>query len=147
MNHRQSCNHVRNSFAMRYEIDGSRFTTLEEFFDEVSRAMIPRHQWGHNLDAFNDVLRGGFGTPPGGFTIVWKNHALSKERLAWEETVRQLELRLNACHPQNRDRVSADLQNARAHLGSTVFQWLINIIAIHGPGGREAQDGVKLVLD
>ena len=98
---------------MRYEIDGSRFTTLEEFFDEVSRAMIPRHQWAHNLDAFNDVLRGGFGTPPGGFTIVWKNHALSKERLAWEETVRQLELRLNACHPQNRDRVSADLQNAQ----------------------------------
>lgn len=132
---------------MRYEIDGSRFATLEGFFDEVSRTIIPLRQWGHNLDAFNDILRGGFGTPSGGFTIVWKNHALSKERLAYEETFRQLELRLNVCHPQNRDRVLADLQDARAHVGSTVFQWLIDIIAIHGPGGREAQDGVELVLD
>jgi hypothetical protein len=26
---------------MRYEIDGSRFATLEEIYEEVSRALIP----------------------------------------------------------------------------------------------------------
>lgn len=50
---------------MMYEIDGARFTTLEGFYDEVSRVLIPGASWGHNLDAFNDILRGGFGTPPG----------------------------------------------------------------------------------
>ena len=48
------------------EIDGTRFDTLEGFYDEVSRQLIPRSDWGRNLDAFNDILRGGFGTPEGG---------------------------------------------------------------------------------
>jgi RNAse (barnase) inhibitor barstar len=63
-----------------YEIDGNRFSTLEGFYDEVDRAPGLSY-WGHNLDAFDDVLRGGFGTSDEGFTIRWKNHAISKERL------------------------------------------------------------------
>ena len=62
-----------------YEIDSDRFSTLEGFFGEVSRVLIPEATWGHNLDAFNDILRGGFGTPEDGFTIRWKNHALSRD--------------------------------------------------------------------
>ena len=54
---------------MVYEIDGTRFHTLEEFFDEIGTVLIPGSEWGRNLDAFNDILRGGFGTPEGGFTI------------------------------------------------------------------------------
>jgi hypothetical protein len=46
-----------------YEIDGAAFSSLEGFFDEVSRKLIPDAIWGKNLDAFNDILRGGFGTP------------------------------------------------------------------------------------
>ena len=49
-----------------YEIDGLEFHTLEEFYDVVSRVLIPNAYWGRNLDAFNDILRGGFGTPEGG---------------------------------------------------------------------------------
>lgn len=60
------------------EIDGERFSTLEEFYCEVDRVMR-LSAWGHNLDAFNDILRGGFGTPEEGFTIRWKNHEVSKE--------------------------------------------------------------------
>jgi hypothetical protein len=44
------------------EIDGQRFSTLEEFYEEISRALVLNAEWGHNLDAFNDILRGGFGT-------------------------------------------------------------------------------------
>lgn len=61
---------------MVYEIDGLRFHTLDEFFNEVSAVLIPGSDWGRNLDAFNDILRGGFGTPEGGFTIQWRNHAV-----------------------------------------------------------------------
>ena len=57
----------------RYEIDGARFEDLQGFYDEVSRKLIPGDSWGRNLDAFNDVLRGGFGTPPEEFTLVWRN--------------------------------------------------------------------------
>ncbi|MGC3991765.1 MAG: barstar family protein [Chthoniobacteraceae bacterium] len=62
-------------------IDGARFHTLEEFYEIVSSTMIPGARWGRNLDAFNDILRGGFGTPDGGFTIRWINASLSRQRL------------------------------------------------------------------
>jgi RNAse (barnase) inhibitor barstar len=68
---------------MTYEIDGTRFSTLEEFFDEVSRVLIPTVFWGPNLDAFNDILRGGFGTPEEGFLLVWKHSDVSREKLSY----------------------------------------------------------------
>lgn len=61
-----------------YEIDGSRFSTLEGFFEEISSVLIPGTDWGKNLDAFNDILRGGFGTPDDGFILKWKNSNLSR---------------------------------------------------------------------
>jgi RNAse (barnase) inhibitor barstar len=138
---------VQNAFLMRYEIDGSRFRTLEGFFDEVSRVIVPGQPWGHSLDAFDDILRGGFGTPPDGFTINWTNHAVSKQRLSYDETIRQLEIRLHRCHPSSRDTVLADLAGAKAQRGPTVFNWITDVIRRHGPGGVEQQDGVELVLD
>jgi RNAse (barnase) inhibitor barstar len=64
-----------------YLIDGERFSTLEEFFDQISAHVIPGASWARNLDAFNDILRGGFGTPEEGFILEWRNSALSKTRL------------------------------------------------------------------
>lgn len=129
-----------------YTIDGSRIGSLEEFYDEISGILIPGHPWGRNLDAFNDILRGGFGTPEG-FTLRWSHSELSKARLGYPETVRQLELRLAQCHPDNRAQVGQELADARAGIGPAVFDWLVDIIRSHGPGGGEAEDDVRLVLD
>ena len=130
-----------------YEIDGQEFSNLEEFYDVVSRVLIPGAEWGRNLDAFNDILRGGFGTPEGGFILRWKNSAESKERLAYPETIRQLEKRLARCHPSNRGHVAKDLEEARRNSGPTVFDWLVEIIQVHCTGGPEEEDGVELHLD
>lgn len=129
-----------------YEIDGARFTTLEEFYDEVSNQVIPNTSWGHNLNAFNDILRGGFGTPDGGFVLRWNNSDLSRQRLNYEETVRQLERRLQCCHPTARGSLAADLERAKKGIGGTVFDWLVEIIQAHGVGGAESDDGVALEL-
>jgi RNAse (barnase) inhibitor barstar len=130
-----------------YEIDGRDFSTLQEFYSIISRVLIPGAEWGHNLDAFNDILRGGFGTPEGGFIIRWKNAALSRDRLGHAETVRQLERRLTRCHPANRRGVSEELRQARNNVGPTVFDWLVEIIQAHCAGGDEEEDGVELVLE
>jgi RNAse (barnase) inhibitor barstar len=130
-----------------YVIDGARITSLETFYDEISRMLIPGYQWGRNLDAFNDILRGGFGTPGEGFTLKWSHSAVSKETLGYQETARQLEIRLGRCHPSNREDVRRDLSDARAGVGATVFDWLVEIIRDHGPGGEQAADNVRLVLD
>jgi RNAse (barnase) inhibitor barstar len=130
-----------------YEIDGRDFATLQEFYDVISRVLIPGAEWGRNLDAFNDILRGGFGTPEGGFVLRWKNSAVSRDRLGHQETVRQLERRLSRCHPTNRRLVSEDLERARRGVGPTVFDWLVEIIQVHCVGGQEEEDGVELVLN
>jgi RNAse (barnase) inhibitor barstar len=128
------------------EIDGAEFATLEEFFAHFSDRALDGSYWVKNLDAFNDVLRGGFGTPKGGFRLVWRNHATSRERLGYPETVLQLEKRLARCHPTNRVNVQAELEQARSARGSTVFDWLVEILLVHCAGGAEEEDGVELVL-
>jgi len=129
------------------QIDGARFTFLEGFYDEVSRQLVPGANWGRNLDAFNDILRGGFGTPVGGFVLIWKNHALSRAHLGYHETVRQLRLRLNQCHPSNLPLVQRQLDAADRREGPTVFEWLLDIIQAHGRGGQESEDNIELVLE
>jgi RNAse (barnase) inhibitor barstar len=132
---------------MVFEINGTRFATLDEFYQEISRVLVPGMTWGRNLDAFDDILRGGSGTPNEGFEIRWRNHALSRERLGHEETARQLEIKLQRCHRSSRGEIQRELEDALAGRGPTVFDWLVEIIRIHGPGGRESEDGVVLVLE
>ena len=133
--------------ATEYILDGTRITSLETFYDEISRVVIPGHQWGRNLDALNDILRGGFGTPDEGFTIRWTHSAASKEKLSYSETARQLEARLERCHPSNREDVLEKLADARAHVGPTVFDWLDEIISDHGPNGIQRVSNVRLLLE
>jgi len=130
-----------------YVLDGSKVTSLEAFYDAVGDTLIPGVYWGRNLDAFNDILRGGFGTPEGGVVLRWTNSNASRVDLGYAETVRQLKKRLEQCHPTNRDAVRADLSRAQRGEGPTVFEWLVEMIRDHGVGGEEAEDGVSLVLD
>lgn len=127
-------------------LDGTRIGSLEQFYDEIGQVLIPGASWGRNLDAFDDILRGGFGTPEGGFVLRWSDAGISRENLGYPETVRQLERRLERCHPDNRDSVRRELEDARRGVGPTVFDWLVEIIQEHGPGGEEADDNVHLVL-
>ena len=130
-----------------YEIDGARFHSLDEFYDEVSAVLAPGASWGRSLDAFNDILRGGFGTPEGGFEIRWKNHAMSRSRLGHRETARQLRQMLRRSHRSHRPRLLGRLLLAHLRLGPTIFDELEEIIRAHGAGGSEASDGVRLLLD
>lgn len=130
-----------------FEIDGNNFSTLETFCDEVSRVLMLSSAVHSNLDAFNDILRGGFGTPDEGFILRWKNSDMSRQRLGYAETVRQLEKRLERCHPENRPDVARELELARLEQGETVFDWLVGIIRDHGRGGSESEDAVELVLE
>jgi RNAse (barnase) inhibitor barstar len=65
----------------QFTIDGIEFSTLDEFAKLFSSRILRIHEWHGNLDAFNDILRGGFGTPEEGFVLIWKNHKASRRRL------------------------------------------------------------------
>lgn len=129
-----------------YTLDGSRFSTLEEFYDEVGRVLAPEITWGRNLDAFNDLLRGEFGTPDNGFILRWKGADLSRNTLGYLETVRQLRIRLENCHPANRGEILTQIRAAEKSNGPTVFDWLVAIIRRHEKSGEEPASGVELEL-
>lgn len=66
-------------------IKGNSFSSLEGFYDEVDRVLTKNLNWktGHTLDAFNDLLRGGFGVheyeEP--IILIWENSHKSKAEL------------------------------------------------------------------
>ena len=69
----------------KFTIDGHRFSNMASFYDEVERVFTfgLDRKIGRNLNAFNDVLRGGFGRHEYGqpIRIKW---------LAYEKSVRDL---------------------------------------------------------
>ena len=130
-----------------FVIDGVNFLTLEEFYDEIGRVLIPSATWGKNLDAFNDILRGGFGTPDEGFILIWKNSNLSRKKFGYAETIKQLEEALQNYHSSNRESLNQKIIDAKEGRGETIFDWLIGIIKTHCPDGEESEDGIELILD
>ncbi|MEU9008194.1 barstar family protein [Streptomyces sp. NPDC048479] len=120
-----------------YVIDGAEVTGLESFWRVIGEAVNGTGGYfGRNLDAFADCLSGGFGTPDDGdFVIEWRDHELSRRALGRDETVRQLRLRLERGHPLNRTAIQAELDEAEAGRGTTVFDWLVQIIEERLPGG------------
>jgi RNAse (barnase) inhibitor barstar len=124
-----------------YEVRGDCIASLEDFYREIGEAINgPGGYFGRNLDGFNDCLAGGFGTPSEGYVIRWLDSERSRQALGYHETVRQLELKLERCHPANRGLVQAELDHARRDEGATVFDWLLEIM-------RDAKAwGVRLEL-
>jgi RNAse (barnase) inhibitor barstar len=63
-------------------IDGKNFKDLDGFYCEIDRILTKNLDWdtGHNMNAFNDLLRGGFGVhdyeQP--IKLVWRNSLESK---------------------------------------------------------------------
>ena len=112
------------------ELDGRRVVDLDGFFDAITDA-LGVSTWGRNLDAFDALLREGFGTPDDGFVLRWTHTEVSRVALGYPETVRYLERKLTRCHPTNVPYVRDDLEAARRGEGATVFDILVDLIDDH----------------
>lgn len=129
-----------------YIIDGQNFSTLEGFYDEISQVLLSARDWGRNLDAFDDILYSDDFLEKD-FTIRWINSDLSRKRLSYFETVRQLKKRLEKCHPTNKHRVNSELSLALKGEGHTVFDWLIKVIRGHQIKANDNSKNIILVLE
>jgi RNAse (barnase) inhibitor barstar len=109
-----------------YYIDGIKFETLEEFYEMIYEQLIPGRSWGKSLDDLQDLV-GPYCTDDDAFRLVWRNSELSRERLGYAETIRQLELRKERCHPGHIPRIEEDIVRAQKGKGPTVFDWLVEI--------------------
>ena len=114
-----------------FYIDGNDFSTLQEFYREVCKVLIPgaTEDWILNLDAFNDLLYRGDDKPEGGFILVWRNSNVSRIKLNYPETILQLEKRLQTCHPENKPIIQHRILLAKQNKGPTLFDDLVEIIS------------------
>ncbi len=124
-------NQAPNKPRTEYVIDGTKFTTLSETAAEFTTTLGLDTPWGGNLDAFNDILRGGFGTPDDGFVLIWQHSNLSSERLGYSETIKWLENNIETCHLTNVPHMQQRLDSARRGEGQTLFDVLVEIIRCH----------------
>jgi RNAse (barnase) inhibitor barstar len=117
------------------EINGNKFSNLSEFYDEIERKMTNGLDWkiGRNLDAFDDVLSGGFGIHDvnESYQLNWKNTKKSKSDLGWTQTIDFIEKKIKTCHPTNIEFIKKDLEDAKNGIGETLFELIIGIIKEH----------------
>jgi RNAse (barnase) inhibitor barstar len=116
-------------------LDGNNFSSLDSFYNEVENKLTQNLNWkiGRNLNAFNDVLRGGFGIHDyeNSLVIKWSNSNKSQMNLGWDETIRYVESKLQTCHPSNHEFIKTDLEMAKLHEGETLFELIVGIIRSH----------------
>jgi RNAse (barnase) inhibitor barstar len=113
-------------------IDGNNFDDIDGFYFEIDNLFTKDLDWktGHNLDAFNDILRGGFGVHECGepIHIIWKNAIKSRNDFGYEATVKHYKQMLTRCHPSNIEYVQSKLSDAKNRTGKTLMDIVIEII-------------------
>lgn len=74
-----------------YTLDGNAFDDLEGFYSSAYALLTPDNAWpiAHNLDAFNDLILGGYGLiKPGEESIInWINFDKSQVDLGPENSI------------------------------------------------------------
>ncbi|HSX05369.1 MAG TPA: barstar family protein [Candidatus Saccharimonadales bacterium] len=126
-------------------INGNSFDNLDTFYDEVQQQLCPDFKsFGRNLDAFNDVLRGGFGlfeyNEP--IKLIWANSDKSRKDLGYEAEAAFLKKIRITAHPSNYDSIDKRIEKAKNKQGPTLFDQILRIIT-----GSEHADRIELILD
>ena len=76
------------------ELNGNKFSNLKGFYSEVERKMTYGLNWniGRNLDAFDDVLSGGFGVHEVDEKYILKWHRSQKSESELKDYGRIIEI-------------------------------------------------------
>ncbi len=115
-------------------INGSHFSNLEGFYEEIFQLFMKDEGWKvGTLDGFNDILYGIDSD------IIWKNSQKSKEDLGFELTKEFYENKIGIGKPFNVELIQKKLNELIEGNGQTLFEILIEII--------ESHKNITLILD
>ena len=107
-------------------INGSHFSDLEGFYDEVSELFMKDEDWKvGTLDGFDDILYGFQGE------IIWKDSQKSREDLGFNLTKEFYENKIKQGKPFNIELIQQKLDDLIAGNGQTLFEILVEIIESH----------------
>lgn len=116
-------------------IDGRNIRDIPSFYDEVNRVFMAGEDWrlGHSLDAFDDMLYGGYGAIAGTepVRLCWRGFEESRFTLGLPATRDFLQQKLARPHLFDTVRVTRQLDALEQGTGQTYFEILLEIIAGH----------------
>jgi len=117
------------------QITGSNIHDIASFYREINRVFMHNENWqiGESLDAFDDLLYGGFGTLNNNATVkvLWTNIALSRKALGYETTKAYYLTKLQPGSPFNKQHFTAKLKELEAGVGETYFDIVVEILSEH----------------
>ena len=115
-------------------INGSHFSDLEGFYEEVSQLFMKDEDWKvGTLDGFDDILYGIDSD------ITWKDSQKSREDLGFDLTKEFYENKIKIGKPLNVKLIQQKLDELIDGKGQTLFEILIEII--------ESHQNIQLILD
>ncbi len=116
-------------------IDGNNIYDIPSFYEEINRIFMSDEDWkiGQSLDAFNDLLYGGFGEIKGNekIRLIWKNFEQNKKSLGPEVTKAYYRNKLNFPSTFNIDFVQEKLAELENGTGKTYVEIILEIIGEH----------------
>lgn len=119
-------------------IDSNNFSDYKGFIKEFNKNVFGDDYWQGNLDAFNDMLYGGYGTPQipdetEDFIILWKNAYKSEKELGVKQRSDSLwgDEEMKYIPESNWGIIQKQKELAEIGCGETMFMSLVSIIASH----------------
>lgn len=116
-------------------IEGEKITSISTFYEEINRVFMQNETWkiGKSLDAFNDLMYGGFGEMKGNETInlIWNNFEENKMALGFKATKNFYEEKLKSPEIFNIKFIKEKIDELESGNGSTYFEIILEIIAEH----------------
>ena len=116
-------------------IEGKNITDIETFYKEINRVFMQNENWkiAQSLDAFNDLLYGGFGEIKGkeNIQLVWKNSEENKKSLGLQPTLAFYQNKLKSPEIFNTNFIINKIDELEKGTGLTFFDIVIEIIADH----------------
>lgn len=120
---------------MQLIIEGDQIHDIPSFYKEINRVFMKEESWelGNSLDAFDDLLYGGYGVLKDvqQVSIVWKNMEQSRAALGYEVTKAYYEEKLKPGSPFNHEFFRKKLLELEQGTGETYFDVLQTILANH----------------
>lgn len=121
--------------AITLTIEGGNIHDIPSFYDEINRVFMAGEGWtlGQSLDAFSDLLYGGFGAIKGNepVTLVWTQFEKNRADLGHELTREFLRNKLSQPDRYDVARIGRELEDLEAGRGPTYFEILLQIIGEH----------------
>ncbi|MCF2445422.1 barstar family protein [Dyadobacter sp. CY345] len=116
-------------------INGSSVKDIATFYEEINRIFMSKEDWtlGCSLDAFNDLLYGGFGIIKGKepIKLVWLDSNQSREALGYQTTKLYYEEKLKPNSRFNKEMFQEKLAALENGTGETYFDIILSIISEH----------------